>query len=105
MVLVHRIAAFAFAFAMAITRCQWRHRCVVTLGELLCVLYRHHCGERKNESKGRKAMRVMSKSLHGDAANRVSHHSDDAIKSGKSLALQEICVVHRSDLRCSDVVH
>ena len=30
--LVHRIAAFAFAFAMAIPRCQWRHRCVVTLG-------------------------------------------------------------------------
>ena len=37
--------------------------------------------------------------------NRVSHHSDDTIKQGKSLALQEICVVHRRDLRCSDVVH
>ena len=37
--LVHRIAAFAFAFAMAIPRCQWRHRCVVTLGEFLVVLY------------------------------------------------------------------
>ena len=33
--LVHRITAFAFAFAMAIPRCQWRHRCVVTLGEIL----------------------------------------------------------------------
>ena len=37
-VLVHRIVAFAFA--MAIPRCQWRHRCVVTLGEILVVLYR-----------------------------------------------------------------
>ena len=37
--LVHRIAAFAFAFAMAIPRCQWRHRCVVTLGKFLAVLY------------------------------------------------------------------
>ena len=37
--LVHRIAAFAFAFAMAIPRCQWRHRCVVTLGKFLVVLY------------------------------------------------------------------
>ena len=37
--LVHRIAAFAFAFAMAISRCQWRHRCVVTLGKFLVVLY------------------------------------------------------------------
>ena len=37
--------------------------------------------------------------------NRVSHHSDDTKKSGNSLALQEICVVHRCDLRCSDVVH
>ena len=34
---VHRIAAFAFA--MAIPRCQWRHRCVVTLGKFLLVLY------------------------------------------------------------------
>ena len=37
--------------------------------------------------------------------NRVSHHSEDTIKLGKSLALQEICVVHRYDLHCSDVVH
>ena len=37
--LVHRIAAFTFAFAMAIPRCQWRHRCVVTLGKFLVVLY------------------------------------------------------------------
>ena len=36
--LVHRIAAFALAFAMAILRCQWRHRCVVTLGNFLVVL-------------------------------------------------------------------
>ena len=36
--LVHCIAAFAFAFAMAIPRCQWRHRCVVTLGKFLVVL-------------------------------------------------------------------
>ena len=39
-ILVHRIAAFAFAFAMAIPHCQWRHRCVATLGEILVVLYR-----------------------------------------------------------------
>ena len=36
---MHRIAAFAFAFALAISRCQWRHRCVVTLGQFLVVLY------------------------------------------------------------------
>ena len=30
----------------------------------------NHCGERKNASKGRKAMRAMSKSLHGDAAKQ-----------------------------------
>ena len=38
---MHRIAAFAFAFpfALAISRCQWRHRCVVTLGKFLVVLY------------------------------------------------------------------
>ena len=36
--LVHRVVAFAFA--MAIPRCQCRHRCVVTLGEILVVLYR-----------------------------------------------------------------
>ena len=65
--LVHRIAAFAFAFAMAIPRCKWRHRCVVTLGEILVVLHRNHCAEKKNESKGRKAMRAMSNILHGDA--------------------------------------
>ena len=34
--LVHHIAAFAFANL----RCQWRHRCVVTLGEILVVLCR-----------------------------------------------------------------
>ena len=64
--LVHRIAAFAFA--MAIPRCQWRHRCVVTLGESLVVLYRKPLWQQENESKGRKAMRAMSKSLHGDVA-------------------------------------
>ena len=57
--LVHRIAAFAFAFAMAIPRCQWRHRCVVILGKFLVVLYSNHCGERKNGSKGGKAMCAM----------------------------------------------
>ena len=36
---MHRIAAFAFAFALAISRCQWRNRCVVTLGHFLVVLY------------------------------------------------------------------
>ena len=36
---MHRIAEFALAFAMAIPRCQWRHRCVVTLGNSLVVLY------------------------------------------------------------------
>ena len=36
---MHRITAFAFAFAMAIPRCQWRHRCIVTLGKFLVVLY------------------------------------------------------------------
>ena len=66
--LVRRIAAFAFA--MAIPRCQWRHRCVVTLGEILVVCTGNHCGERKNESKGRKAMRAMSKILHSDAAKQ-----------------------------------
>ena len=30
----------------------------------------NHSGERKNESKGRKAMRAMSKRLHGDAAKQ-----------------------------------
>ena len=37
--------------------------------------------------------------------NREGHHSDDAVKKGKSLALQEICVVHRCVPRCSVVVH
>ena len=53
--LVHRIAAFAFAFAMAIPRCQWRHRCVVTLGKFLVVLYSKPLwrkGEWKQRRKG-----------------------------------------------------
>ena len=51
--LVHRIAAFAFAFAMAIWRCQWRHRCVVTLGKFLVVLYSKPLKEKwKQRPKG-----------------------------------------------------
>ena len=57
--LVHCIAAFAFAFAMAIPRCQWRHRCVVTLGKFLVVLYNKPLWRKENGSKGGKAMRAM----------------------------------------------
>ena len=57
--LVHRIAAFAFAFAMVISRCQWRHRCVVTLGKFLVVLYSKPLWRKENGSKGRRAMCAM----------------------------------------------
>ena len=90
--LVHRVAAFA----MASPRCQWRHRCVVTLGEILAVLYRNHCGERKNESKGRKAMRAMSKSLHGNAAKQGEPSQRWHYKIG------EITCVARN-LRCASL--
>ena len=57
MILVHRIAAFAFA--MAIPRCQWRHRCVVTLGKFLVVLYSKPLWQKENGRKGGKAMCAM----------------------------------------------
>ena len=54
---MHRIAAFAFA--MAILRCQWRHRCVATLGKFLIVLYSKPLWRKENGSKGGKAMCAM----------------------------------------------
>ena len=57
--LVRRIAAFAFAFAMAIPRCQWRHRCIVTFGKFPVVLYTKPLWRKENGSKGGKAMCAM----------------------------------------------
>ena len=42
----------------------------MTFGEILVVLYRKPLLRKENESKGRKAMRAMSNSLHGDAAKQ-----------------------------------
>ena len=50
----------------------------MTLGKFLVVLYSNHCGERKNGSKGGKAMRAMSKNYM--LQNREGVHSDDAVK-------------------------
>ena len=81
--LVHRIAAFAFAFGMAIPRCQWRHRCVVTLGKFLVVL----CSKPlwRKENWGAKAERRCARCKKLSRAmlkNREEHHSDDAVKKG-----------------------
>ena len=104
--LVHRIVAFAFVFAMAIPRCQWRHRCVVTLGEILVVLYRKpFVAKDTNESKGGKVLRAMSKRLHGDAAKQGEPSQRWHYKIGDITCVARICGVHRCDLRCSDVVH
>ena len=62
--LVHRIAAFAFAFAMAIPCCQWRHRCVVTLGKFLVVLYSKPLWRKENWKQRRK----------GDVRDVKNHH-------------------------------
>ena len=47
---------------------------------LICTV--NHSGERENGSKGGKAMRAMSKSLHGDAAKLGRASRDDAVKKG-----------------------
>ena len=64
-ILVHRIAAFAFAFAMAIPRCQWRHRCVVTLGEFLVVLYSQSLWRKEKWKQRRKGDVRDVKNYHG----------------------------------------
>ena len=53
--------------------------------------------EEQNDSKGRQAMRAMSKLLHGNADNHGMHHSDDPMKQWQSIAMHEICDVHRCD--------
>ena len=63
--LVHRIAAFAFAFAMAIPRCQWRHRCVVTLGKFLVVLYSQPLWRKEKWKQRRKGDVRDVKNYHG----------------------------------------
>ena len=62
--LVHRIAAFAFA--MAIPRCQWRHRCDLWLLVnflLFCTV--NHCGERGKWKQRRKGDARDVKHYHG----------------------------------------
>ena len=78
---VHHIAAFAFA--MAIPRCQWRHRCVVTLGKFLVVLYSKPLW-RKEKWKQRAERRCArcKKLSRAMLKNREGHHSDDAVKKG-----------------------
>ena len=63
--LVHRIAAFAFAFAMAIPRCQWRHRCVMTLGKFLLVLYSKPLWRKEKWKQRRKGDVRDVKNYHG----------------------------------------
>ena len=63
--LVHRIAAFAFA--MAIPRCQWRHRCAVTLGKFLVALYNKPLWRKKNWKQRRKGDVREVKIITGDA--------------------------------------
>ena len=62
---MHRIAAFAFAFAMAIPRYQWRHLCVVTLGEFLVVLYSKPLWRKEKWKQGRKGDVRDVKHYHG----------------------------------------
>ena len=85
---MHRIAAFAFAFAMAISRCQWRHRCVVTLGKFLVVLYSKPLWRKgKMEAKAEGRCVRCKKILRAMLKNREGHHSDDAVKKGVWVAL------------------
>ena len=63
--LVHRITAFAFAFAMAIPRCRWRHRCVVTLGKFLVVLYSQPLWRKEKWKQRRKGDVRDVKNYHG----------------------------------------
>ena len=80
---VHRIAAFAFAFAMAIPRCQWQHRCVVTLGKFLLVLYsKPFLAKGKLEAKAERRCARCKKLSRAMLKNREGHHSDDAVKKG-----------------------
>ena len=75
--LVHRIAAFA----MAIPRCQWRHRCVVTLGKFLVVLYSKPLWRKAKWKQRRKGdVRDVKKISRAMLKNREGHHSDDTIK-------------------------
>ena len=55
----------AIAMVMPILRCQWRHHCIVTLGQFL--LRTKPQWRKENETKGRKAMRAISNILDGDA--------------------------------------
>ena len=89
--LVHRIAAFAFAFAMAIPRCQWRHRCVVTLGEFLVVWYSKPLWRKGKWKQRRKGDVRDVKHYHG-SENREGHHSDDAVKGGHELRCEKIAL-------------
>ena len=91
---MHRIAAFAFAFALAISRCQWRHRCVVTLDQFLVVLYSKPLWRKENWKQRPKGDVWRCKTfLRAMLKNREGHHSDDAVKKGdmdsvvKKLAL------------------
>ena len=80
---MHRIAAFAFAFAMAIPRCQWRHRCVVTIGKFLVVLYSQPLWRKEKWKQRRKGDVCDVNNYHGAMLkNREGHHSDDAVKKG-----------------------
>ena len=103
-VLVHRIAAFAFA--MAIPRCQWRHRCVVTLGKFLVVLYSKPLWRKEKWKQRRKGdVRDVKRLSRAMLKNREGHHSDGAVKKGVWIAMWRNCVVHRCVPRCSVVVH
>ena len=64
---MHRIAAFALAFAMAIPCCQWRHRCVVTLGKFLVALYSKPLWRKRKWKQRRKGDVRDVKIITGDA--------------------------------------
>ena len=69
------------AFAMAIPRCQWRHRCVVTLGEILVVFVQETIvAKGKMKAKAERRCARCQKVYMAMLQNRVSNHSDDAIK-------------------------
>ena len=103
--LVHRIAAFAFAFAMAISRCQWQHRCVVTLGKFLVVLYSKPLWRKEKWKQRPKGDVCDVKITTGDAEKQGRASQRWRCKKGVWVALWKTCVVHRCVLRCSVVVH
>ena len=86
---MHRIAAYAFAFAMAIPRCQWQHRCVVTLGKFLVVLY--------SEPLWRKGKRKQRRK--GDVRD-VKHYHGRCCKTGKGITAMTLQKKRGYELRC-----